>query len=1149
MTRWRAARPIWLMVVSALLVGLSPVAPAAAVGPFEGIDPSFGQGGIYRLDLSEPSLDVANAVDGQIVAGTAGGRFALTGLDGDAWDSFAEQVIIDFGRPSAAHAIGAFTSDRITAAGSAGNDFAVAAVSKYGDADLGFGDEGRVRTSFGAPAVAFGIANMYEGRVLAVGTVQAGAGSSVGMALYDIRGALVPSFGTGGKLVDDITPGSDSAHFVTTTYTGFEGLKILVAGRAGGAAFVGRYLPNGQPDPAFGTGGRVLLDVTGADDSAYSLAFHQDGLLVAGSAGTEAFVARMSSNGVLDPGFGTAGVRRTTAGGTSARFKAVFALPDDGQLLAMGAVTGTGGEDAVAVRFRADGSIDSTFGTGGRRVVDLEGGSVQVNAATRLAVYGETLLRFAGGNGADMVFATLKEADPGAPPVLASVDFGAPTAEEARVIAVQPNGRIIAAGHGTRGLIVTRLLPDGSPDPTFGAGGVTVVRTIAWANAVSVHDGLIYVLADHPRGSGVFRFTSAGDLDPSWGPGGYVGTTQYGATTMAVLAGGGVFLGGSRSFVVLSPSGDEVSASGGYIKAVDAAPLPDGKFVGLFGQIYGYGASLYRIHPDGTRDSTFHNSTWLTGYPLRADPKAMAPLADGRFVVAAWVPPAEGEPAGDLVLARFTQGGALDSTFGANGVIRTAVPNMDWIVDVAELADGRIVVTHGRNGPTPGDFGGLVQYLPDGRLDEDFGDGGRLAFGGIRPEGAALSADGRVIFAGRILDSGDFIVARSLPASSDLPSSLHPVAPVRVLDTRTGLGSAGGRLQAGGTLALQVAGRGGVPSAGATAVVLNVTVTEPTAGSFLTAWPAGRSRPLASNLNFAAGQTVPNLVVVKLGAGGVVNLYNLSGSAHVIADVAGWYGAGPASPGARYSAITPARILDTRTGDGAPAAKVGAESTISLQVTGRGGVPATGVSAVVLNVTATEPTAGSFLTAWPAGSARPLASNLNYAPGQTAPNLVIVKVGDGGKVNLYNYAGGVHVIADVAGWYGADGATTGALFSSVVPSRTLDTRTGQGTTAAVRLGTGSTLTLQVTGKGGVPASGVSAVILNVTVTEPTAGSFLTVWPAGETRPMASNLNYVVGQTVPNLVAVKVGVGGKVNLYNHSGSVHVIADVAGWYGSA
>ena len=91
---------------------------------------------------------------------------------------------------------------------------------------------------------------------------------------------------------------------------------------------------------------------------------------------------------------------------------------------------------------------------------------------------------------------------------------------------------------------------------------------------------------------------------------------------------------------------------------------------------------------------------------------------------------------------------------------------------------------------------------------------------------------------------------------------------------------------------VQVAGLGGVPAAGVSAVVANVAVTGPTALSFLTVFPAGEPLPLASNLNFRPGQTVPNLVVAKQGAGGRMAIYNAAGTAHVIADVAGWFDAG-----------------------------------------------------------------------------------------------------------------------------------------------------------------------------------------------------------------------------------------------------------------
>ena len=127
--------------------------------------------------------------------------------------------------------------------------------------------------------------------------------------------------------------------------------------------------------------------------------------------------------------------------------------------------------------------------------------------------------------------------------------------------------------------------------------------------------------------------------------------------------------------------------------------------------------------------------------------------------------------------------------------------------------------------------------------------------------------------------------------------------------------------------------------------------------------------------------------------------------------------AAPTTTGARFSPLSPSRILDTRAGNGAPAAPLGPGAVLDLQVTGRGGVPASGVSAVVLNVTVTQPSEGSVLTAFPIGQPVPLASNLNFNAGQTVPNLVVVKVGTGGRVGLYNAFGTVHVVADVAGWF------------------------------------------------------------------------------------------------------------------------------------
>jgi hypothetical protein len=385
-----------------------------------------------------------------------------------------------------------------------------------------------------------------------------------------------------------------------------------------------------------------------------------------------------------------------------------------------------------------------------------------------------------------------------------------------------------------------------------------------------------------------------------------------------------------------------------------------------------------------------------------------------------------------------------------------------------------------------------------------------------------------------------------------LPRSYHPLTPARITDTRTNSGApnASSTLGAGGALDVRVAGAGGLPITGATAAVLNVTVTNPTQPSFLTVWPARAAQPIASNLNFGPGQTVANLVEVGLGDQGAVSVYNSAGSVDVVVDVQGYVGPSASAGAGLYNPLTPARITDTRPGSDEPNAgmTLGQGSILNVKVTGAGGVPATGVAAAVLNVTATNPTKQSFLTVWPTGAAQPLASDLNFAPGQTVPNRVIVPVGTGGTVSIFNLAGSVDVVVDVGGFFtdSSSVAATRAQFTPTTPARITDTRSSSGPNAGNTLGPGGVLTVQVSGAGGVPATGVTAAVLNVTVTNTTQPSFLTVWPTGATRPSASDLNWVAGQTVPNLTVVKLGSDGAVQVFNPFGSVDVVVDVSGWY---
>jgi subtilisin family serine protease len=368
------------------------------------------------------------------------------------------------------------------------------------------------------------------------------------------------------------------------------------------------------------------------------------------------------------------------------------------------------------------------------------------------------------------------------------------------------------------------------------------------------------------------------------------------------------------------------------------------------------------------------------------------------------------------------------------------------------------------------------------------------------------------------------------------PAAYTAVTPVRLTDTR----SSGGPLGSGGSRNLTVAGVTPGAPAGATAVVLNVTVTNTTAASYLTVYPAGATQPLASNLNWVAGKTVPNLVEVPVGSGGAITIYNAFGSSDVVVDLEGYYAAPSGTAGGEV-ALTPARIADTRAGSGEPNAgsTLAPGSSIDVQVTGAGGVPTSGVSGAILNVTVTNTTASSFLSVWPSGQGRPLASNLNWVAGQTVPNRVFVPVSATGRISVYNQSGSADVVVDVSGYF-TDATATGKLFTPASPLRLIDTRsTGQ------TLGPAGTFTLQVGGLSGVP-SGASAVILNVTVTNTTAPSFLTVYPSTGARPPSSDLNWVGGQTVPNLVVVTLGTTGAVTFYNAAGSTDVVVDLAGWY---
>jgi YVTN family beta-propeller protein len=465
--------------------------------------------------------------------------------------------------------------------------------------------------------------------------------------------------------------------------------------------------------------------------------------------------------------------------------------------------------------------------------------------------------------------------------------------------------------------------------------------------------------------------------------------------------------------------------------------------------------------------------------------------------------------------------------------------NISWS---APLSDGGSPVTSysinivGPQGPlTPITVNGTTfSYTQTGLTNMA---GYKVSVSAINSVGTGVAANSQIVYPQ--ITAGEFV----------------PLVPSRILDTRTGNGTNGviGPLGPNSSLNLQVAGRGGVPSSGVSAVVMNVTGVNATAISYLTVYPTGNSLPVTSNLNLAPNEpATPNLVTVGLGKLGNVTIYNFNGTVDVIADVVGYYTDGSTFAESRFDPLSPSRILDTRTNLGlcqpSPCASIGPNSSISVTVAGQGGVPAGQAVGVVMNVTATQSSATSYLTIYPTGQSRPLASDLNFVPNQTVPNLVVSELGKDGQISIYNASGVVDVLIDVVGYFTLPGSINGARFSPLVPKRILDTRINLGScsVSCSALGSNSTLTLQVTGINGSALLGASGAIMNVTAISPTQLSYLTIYPSNVTLPVASDLNFVAGQTTANSVASELSSSGQISIYNFKGTVNVAVDIYGYF---
>jgi uncharacterized delta-60 repeat protein len=431
-----------VVLAAALLVVPAQAAPGD-------LDPSFGVGGKVTTDYASRidfALGVVLQADGKIVA--AGNTCAC---------------------------VGGFNVD-----------FALARYNTDGSLDGTFGGGGQVTTDWGTPLDAISaIALQADGKIVAVGlTAPSGLGTSdFGVARYNTDGSLDATFGAGGKVATDFGGGEQGNAVVIQT----DG-KIVAAGASDGNFALARYNANGTLDTAFGSGGMVITDF-GAGEFAFELALQADGkIIAAGMSGSDFALARYNPNGSLDATFGTGGEVTTDCGSSSDSAFGVV-VQADGKIIA----GGVGSGDVALARYNANGSLDPTFGSGGRVTTDL-GSSFDV--ANTLALQGDGKIVAAGGNSSD--FALVRYSPNGSLDTsfgsggVTTTDFG--SSDSAFDVAVQTDGKIVAVGgnnadftlaryQGTGLLAVSIDIKPGSATNPINLTGVGVVPVAILSSA------------------------------------------------------------------------------------------------------------------------------------------------------------------------------------------------------------------------------------------------------------------------------------------------------------------------------------------------------------------------------------------------------------------------------------------------------------------------------------------------------------------------------------------------------------------------------------------------------------------------------------------------------------------------------------------
>lgn len=391
---------------------------------------------------------------------------------------------------------------------------------------------------------------------------------------------------------------------------------------------------------------------------------------------------------------------------------------------------------------------------------------------------------------------------------------------------------------------------------------------------------------------------------------------------------------------------------------------------------------------------------------------------------------------------------------------------------------------------------------------------------------------------------GSLLVATPAQAINDTGTGgVFVPASGRVLDTKAGTGGFSTPMEAGKYRTIKVAGVAGIPDDGTVgAVSLNATVSGSPDNGILYGRPdADTSRTTMLIYNANTGEYVSNTAIVAVSAAGTIQV-STETAARLILDVQGYYTAntdGTAAGG--FVPVAGTRIVDTRSGLGAPKALLAPGKSVDIQVTGANGVPA-GASGAVVNLLPINSTASDgYLTPFATGTTRP-DNALHYAPSVNTSIQAQVRLSSSGKMTIYNGSSTINLVIDLQGYFTKAGVT-GATFTPGV-GRVFDSRASGSSILAKN----ETRAIPVAGQAGVPVmgSGITAVVLTLTAAHGGSEGRASVWANGTTQPDTTSINFQADEIRTNTVTVALGANGKINLNNAANATNYVIDVQGWY---